>query len=450
MAVSKQYLEWHGQQWRVRLKVPEKVRDVLGRGKLTHPLHTADLKEANERKWPIVARLKSIIAAAEKALGSTDPVEAEALRLRLASRDDDTEEALSIRAYQLEATHGEARAKAFYDLASGRVTPLDHHADAFLRHQAYRLKSEGDFRRAIGWLGDWLRDSRLPVTLEAVRRVEAGLFITESLIVGRGRQKATAYLGFIRQYWGWLISRGHVLGENPWAGQSLPMPPKLRRDAEPDRGKRPFTDAELSILLGHDAGSLLNDLMPVGALSGMRIEEICQLLVSDCRDGHFNVWAGKTDSARRTVPIHSGLREIIERRCGGKKEDGYVFDELPPTPKSRETRSDPAAKQFTRFRRKVGVDERPNDKAKSNVDFHSFRRWFIRKVRDARHAGAVGFDEWTLTWVVGHSDSDRARSLDLSQHGYAGQDPEAAKRALVEAVKLPKSGAAWISCAPTT
>ncbi|ESX15312.1 hypothetical protein X766_26105 [Mesorhizobium sp. LSJC255A00] len=35
------------------------------------------------------------------------------------------------------------------------------------------------------------------------------------------------------------------------------------------------------------------------------------------------------------------------------------------------------------------------------------------------------------------SDSQRAKSLDLTQHGYAGQDPEKAKRALVEAVQLP-------------
>ncbi|RUW70900.1 MULTISPECIES: DUF6538 domain-containing protein [unclassified Mesorhizobium] len=437
MAVTKQYLEWHGRQWRVRVKVPAKVRDIIGRGKLTHPLHTADLKEANERKWPVVARLKAVVAAAEKAVVSTDPLEAEALRLRLTNYDDDTQEAITFRAYQLDKEQGEDRARAFYDLASGKTTPLDHHVDSFLKHQGYRLKSEGDFKRALGWLGDWLRDSKLPVTLEAVRRVDAGKFVSESLVIGRGQQKATAYLGFIKQYWVWLITKGHLIGENPWAGQTLPSAPRQRRETELDNGKRPFTDAEVKTLLSGDAGSLLNDLMPVGALSGMRIEEICQLHVADCRDRAFSVFAGKTASARRTVPIHSGLAEIVERRTVGKKDSDYLFDELPPIPKSRETRSDPAAKQFTRYRRKMEVDERPNDKAKSNVDFHSFRRWFIRKARDAKLAGAVGFDEWTITWVVGHTASDRAKSLDLSQHGYAGQDPEKAKSALVEAVRLP-------------
>ncbi|MER8622888.1 tyrosine-type recombinase/integrase [Mesorhizobium sp. M1143] len=438
MANQRQYLEWHGQQWRVRVKVPARVRDLIGRGKLTHPLHTADLKDADTRKWPVVSRLKGIIAAAEKVLATNDPLEAEALRHRLSSDEEDTQFAIRLRAEQIEETQGISPAHAFFDLASRKVTPLDHHAAEFLKHQGYRMKSEGDFRRVLGWFGAWLRDSRLPVALEAVRRVDAGKFLAESLMVGRSRQKATAYLGFIRQYWTWLLDKGHLpAGENPWAGQKLPAERRQARDAETDKGKRPFTDEEVTKLLSGDGGPLLNDLMPLGALSGMRIEEICQLHVSDCRDEMFSVWAGKTDSARRTVPIHSGLKEIVKRRTEGKKDSDYLFADLPPIPKSRETRSDPAAKQFTRYRRKVGVDERPNEKAKSNVDFHSFRRWFIRKARDAKLAGAEGFDEWTITWVVGHTDSERAKSLDLSQHGYAGQDPEKAKRALVEAVKLP-------------
>lgn len=436
MASARQYLDWHGQQWRVRVKVPLKLREIIGRTKLVHPLHTADLKEANERKWPVVARLKATIAAAEKALGSIDPLEAEALRLRLFRDDEGTQYDLHARAEEVEDAKGYDTAKAFYDLASGQVTPLDHHSSAFTSHQGYRMKSAGDFERVLGWLSAWLRDSHLPVALEAVTRKTAGAFITESLSVGRSASKAAAYLGFLRQYWRWLVEKGHA-AENPWIGQTLPAAPRVRREAEPDKGKRPFTDDEVTALLAGDGGAMLNDLMRIAALSGMRLEEICQLHVGDCADDSFNVWAGKTDNARRTVPIHSGLKAIIERRTKGKGSTAFLIDELPPLTKSRETRSDPAAKRFTRYRRKVKVDERPNGKAKSNVDFHSFRRWFIRKTRDARHAGDTSFDEWTLTWVIGHTDSDRPKSLELSQHGYAGADPEEAKRALVEAVRLP-------------
>lgn len=433
-----QYLEWHGQQYRVRVKVPAALRSLLGKGKLTYPLHTANLKEANERKWPIVARLKARIAAAEKALSNSDPDTAAALALRLTNDDEDTHYAIEVAAEQMEKRAGTKRAQEFAALATGKFTPLDHHADAFVAHQGYRQKTAGDFRRVLGWLRNWLKGSDQPLALEHVNRRVAGRFISESLVVGRSADKASAYLTFLRQYWRWLREKGHVVTDsNPWVDQTLPATPRAPRTAEEDRGKRPFTDDEVKTLLAGDSGSLLSDLMPVAALSGMRLEEICQLHVADCQNGVFNVWAGKTDSAKRTVPIHTALAELVERRTKGKTPTAYLFDELPPVPPSRETRSDPAAKQFTRYRRKAGVDERPNDKAKSNVDFHSFRRWFIRKVREAKLDGAPGFDEWTLAWVVGHTDSDRPKSLDLSQRGYAGPDAEKAKRNLVEAVKLP-------------
>lgn len=436
MAGQRQYLEWHGRQWRVRLKVPAKVRDVIGRGKLTSPLHTADLKEANERKWPVLAQLKAIIQEAERAVGNQDPVEREALLHRLSNAEEGTQYAIELRATQLEQDVGYPGAKAFFDLASGTVTPLEDHTETFAAHRGYRLKSRADFTRVLGWLGDWLRAAKLPVALESVSRKQAGLFIAQSLTRGRSMKKAAAYLAFLRQYWKWLVEKGH-LAENPWTGQTLPAQPKAQRGAEPDGGKRPFTDDEVTKLLRGEADPMLADLMRIAALSGMRLEEICQLQVADCEGGLFQVWAGKTENARRTVPTHSGLKDIIARRIAGKQAGDFLIDELPPIADSRETRSDPAAKRFVRYRRDCGVDERPNDKAKSNVDFHSFRRWFIRKARDARLEGATGFDEWTLTWVVGHTDSDRPKSLELSQHGYAGTDPEKAKRALVEAVRLP-------------
>jgi len=417
--------------------VPARLRDLIGRGKLTHPLHTDSLKEANERKWAVVPRLKAVITAAEKALASSDPIEAEALQLRLSKDDEGTQYGAYARAEEIEQSHGFDKAKAFYALASGQVTPLDHHANAFVEHKGYRLKSAGDFERVLEWLGDWLRDTHQPVAIEAVTRKVAGSFISESLTVGRSPKKAVAYLGFLRQYWVWLRDKGHLEAENPWAGQDLPSSPRAQRQAEPDGGKRPFTDEEVCKLLAGDGGPLLSDLMRVAALSALRVEEICDLQVADCAGGSFRVWRGKTENAERTVPIHSGLKQIVARRIKGKAATGFLFDDLPPVPKSRETRSDPAVKRFSRYRRKLGIDERPNGKPKSNVDFHSFRRWFMRKVRDARRAGARVFDEWTLVEVVGHTDSDRPKSLDLSQRGYAGRDPEKAKRALVEAVKLP-------------
>jgi integrase len=433
------HLQWHGKQYRVRLRVPADVRGIIGKPVLIAPLHTADLKVANELKWPIIADLKAQITAARKAVQTGRPYEAEAITHRARHQESDPEaiEAVNTRMDEIEETFGIRAAVHYAHVARGLATPLGEHQEAFLAHKtSYRMKTRGDFLRVLEWLREWLEKNHSGPYLELLDRKTAGQFLDGFLLQGRSRDKAAAYLGFLREYWKWMKQRGHV-EENPWLDQDLPQARKPRRDMEPDGGKRAFTEGELKTLLQGDAGPMLGDLMRIAALSGMRLEEICQLQVADCQDGSFRVWAGKTDAARRTVPIHSGLRAIIEKRTKDKKPADFLIDELPPLTNSRETRSDPAAKRFTRYRRSVGVDERPNDKAKSNVDFHSFRRWFVRQARNARLEGATGYDEWTLTAVIGHTDTDRPKSLDLSQAGYAGQDPEKAKRALVEAVKLP-------------
>ena len=58
--------------------------------------------------------------------------------------------------------------------------------------------------------------------------------------------------------------------------------------------------------------------MLLGALTGMRLEEIFRLKVSDCAGGVFQVRRSKTASGERQVPIHADLVEVVERRCKGK------------------------------------------------------------------------------------------------------------------------------------
>lgn len=436
MAISKQHLQKHGNQWRVRVKVPDHLRASVGKSLLVRGLHTADLKVADRLKGQVLAEFKDLLAQHERALAAKDPLEAEALSLRVQADPEARDDIALLRAEKLEETHGYPKAKGWYDLATGKAAPLDLHCDAFVKFKSYPKDSEGDLRRALRWLGEYLRGTRHAATVQAVTRKLAGGFLDGPLVTGRSAKKAAAYLGFLRTYWQWMVERGHAI-ENPWAGQTLRRPSKPSRTAEPDGGKRPFTDDELAALIHGSADPMTHDLMRIAALSGMRIEEICQLQVGDCADGYFQVVAGKTDNARRTVPIHSDLAELVARRSKGREATAFLFPELPEVPASRTSRSDPAVKRFTRYRRKMGVDERPNDKAKSNVDFHSFRRWFMRKARDVMLAGNAGFDEWTFPSVVGHVESERPKSLDLAMRGYAGQDPEKAKRALVEAVKLP-------------
>lgn len=136
------------------------------------------------------------------------------------------------------------------------------------------------------------------------------------------------------------------------------------------------------------------------------------------------------------MPIHSSLRVIVARRIKGKNPEDFLIHELPKQHHPAIPGSSPASKSFTRLRRKYGIDERPNGKHQSNVDFHSWRRWFIRKAVEALEAGATGFTAWTIADVVGHDPEEQP--LPMTMGRYPGRASLAARRACVEAVNLPR------------
>ncbi len=453
---DKQYLEWHGNQWRVRIKVPAAAQRVLGKKKLVHPLHTDSLTEANRKKKFEVMRFQAMIQAALRPDAvSVDQLEAEARRFRklvLAEREappkidyDDPEypegivrqdeaDGLVDRAYEIEEKFGPERAQSFYRYASGQVTPLKEHLDAWLNEKDFTGRTKYTHRRTVADLEAWCRNDSIEPTLEAVTRKVAGRFITESLIPGRSVKTINKHISALSTYWKWLMKRGHA-SENPWAGQSLAKPRRhLQRKLG---GKRPYTDEEVRTLVHGPATPLLRDAMKIAALSGMRIEEICSLRVADCAEDCFSVTRAKSPAGVRKVPIHSALREIVTARLDGKCPNDRIFDELPEPPKSRAVDgrySDPLSQAFTRYRRELGIDDRPEGEKQSNVDFHSFRRWFATKAHQALQNGATGFTPWTIADVLGHDREQMALSMTLGR--YAAPSEEQARRACVEAVRL--------------
>lgn len=78
----------------------------------------------------------------------------------------------------------------------------------------------------------------------------------------------------------------------------------------------------------------------------------------------------------------------------------------------------------------------------SNIDFHSFRGWFVRKAVDALEKGDKGFTLWIIAEVIGHavenaSVEGQKLPLELTMSRYAGDASGEAKNACVATVKLP-------------
>lgn len=459
--MDRRYLEWHGQQWRVQVKVPVKARPILGKSRLVRPLHTDSLANANRLKHRVVAEFKETIARAEVEARRREHEEADKLteeafawRDSLHAENDGPERldddgmpidgiASSLivdRAEEIEKAEGFERASYFYKVATGRETPIMSVVAAWIAERAHtKPRQQIDYRRAVSKFVGWLAEAKLPGAIEAVNRKMAGRYVSEAM-VGKGVHWKTANkdISALSVYWKWLVKKGHC-EVNVWAGQSLP---KVRVVGEDKKPKRPYTDDEVATLMRGIDNPLIFDAAMVAALSGMRTDEIARLKVGDCSGGFFRVRDAKTDAGIRDVPIHADLRQLIARRTKRKAVGDYVFHELKdPPPGSASERGQGITKRFVVIRRRLGVDEVLPGRRQSRVDFHSFRRWFIRKAIDALHKGAKGYDPWTIADVVGHDREATQAGLSMTMGRYAGSDSRDARKACVAAVKLPRE--AW-------
>lgn len=342
------HLEWHGRSIRVRVKVPPSRREAVGKAWLKETLPTNDPREAELLKWPVIGRLKNTIAGVKteddrtnrdrEALAWKEAIDHEARQLE----DEGIEPwratlplALTDKAEQIEATEGEAVARAFVDVASGTATPLQTLVDDWLKEREVSGRTEQAFRYAVKQLALWCGEADVPQTVQAIDRRTAGRFVQQRF-TNQGTDPGTANktITGLKSYWTWLIKRGHIEGDgsreasNPWEGQRLGK--KKRRGEAGEPSKRPFTDAEVSILVAGTARKQrLGDFVNVAALTGMRRDEIANLKVKHIADGVIRVLGTKTDAALRDVPVHPDLTDLLKRRSTGKSANDFIFDELP-------------------------------------------------------------------------------------------------------------------------
>lgn len=435
------YLEVRRQCFYVVIEVPPSARPAMGRKRLRKSLKTRSLETAQKRRWEAIAELRGQIEAAR--LGSSedrDIARAQILReaLEEAQRadDDGPEHGQSLAEIVRDQIEAEDAALAqrrplaraiFRGVAQGTATPLLLHVDRWLaeggQHGPYEERTKRDHRRAVDELAEWLgKPGRPGATLEVVTRPVAGRFVSEHLIPsGRANKTTTKIISALSSYWTWLRRRGHVADDQrlPWADQS---PPKKAREGHGKELERAFTDAEVATLLAGPAPAVMIDFLRVALLSGMRREEIGRLTVADCQGGVFIVQKGKTDAARRRVPVHSDLADLVARRAHGKAATAYLFHDVTS---ERAERTDPLGKAFTRYRRTLGIEGGTG--RRSTVNLHSARRWFVTAAINASRPPHM------VSLVVGHSEGRKGMTLGRY---WTGADDQAL-REVVEAVLLP-------------
>lgn len=440
-----------GTAWYVAAEVPRTLRKAIGKKRLIKSLRTSDINLARVARWNALDLLKREIASAradsDTALG---PLFREALQFRdLLSKADQKERddllyEIVNRAEQIDredqsvsgalapSDEGDEdatskKATDFAKLATGRATPLNTYVERWLATANYSERTSADARTILREFEAWCRSTSHSGFIEDIDDRTASDFRDGALVEKKVHPvTANKKLSLLRRYWDWL-DRSFGIRPNPWARKSLPKPKSHRIAAEgSDAPERPFTDQEIAKLLEGNADADLADFMRVGALSGMRLEEIGQLRVKDCEGDYFAVARGKTAAAVRMVPIHSQLRRIVESRTKSKPEDAYLFPNLSDTGWDG-NRTMALSKRFNYYRKRCGVDDRRPGSRRSKVNFHSFRRWFATKAEEA------GQRENVVAAVMGH-----AKNVGLTFGLYSKAELGELKRQCVESVRLPR------------
>jgi integrase len=412
------YLDQHGRQWRVRLKVPDRLRPILGVSKLVVPLHTDSLAIANRDKHKHVHALKQRLAEAElelrrmdRAKGKTpavDPLVAEGLDWRQSFKDDAEDgyasTALEARWEEVAKAQGEERADMLAEIATGRATPLGPMADQWLEAKILKPRQRMDYRRGVAKLEAWLLTKGLSPTIEASTRRTASDYRDSFVKAGTHPKTASKDISILSGLWGYAEQQGVVEG-NVWRGLSFP-----KTGATSSARKRPVSDTELATILTSSAPSpVLRDAIVLLALGGMRCEELARMRVGDLKDltgplPWVDLKGSKTAAARRSLPIHSQALSIYLRRSEGKGPDDYLLHELPtPRDDSAMERGQRLTKEFGRVRDRLGIGEKEDGARQGNCDLHGLRRRFATKAEQAGHqenlvASLLGHQRPGMTW----------------------------------------------------
>lgn len=430
-AIEKRNLVLRHLTWSAVLEVPRSLRPVLGK-RLIRSLKTHSLEVARGRRHAVLAEFQKQIDQARR----VPPARGESLDDEAVQFFDQPlsdfkadeqygpgytkQEMLDGRVEQIFGQHGDAAARNFSKIASGTAIPIALNVSSWISQGHYAVRTQSQHRQVLKEFTNWCSEANKGTTLEQVTRKVAGEFIGALVDAGQHAKTINRKLFSIRAYWKWLEQRG-VTPSNPWEKQSLKTAKSTGRGA--DETRKEFTDAQLVTLLTGETDDDIRDFMRIAALSGLRIEEIAQLKVTDCTGGIFNILRGKTKAAQRRVPIHSALVDLVTTRSMGKKPSEWLFSGL-LTSKAGE-RSAALSKRFGHYRERVGVDEKIPGQRGSLVNFHSFRKYFATQALQADHPLHI------VQQIIGHARDG------VTLQVYHGGDTEMRLRAAVESVKLP-------------
>lgn len=252
--------------------------------------------------------------------------------------------------------------------------------------------------------------------LEDLRGPKVQAWIEVQLATGISPKTVRRKLAALQNYWGWMQGHGHVGGDaHPFKGRRVP------RAAVGGPKREAFTRAEVMSLhaaAGAKGDKVLADLITLGAHTGARIEEICNLKVAhvDLESRVLRIVASKTQAGIRAIPLHAAIVPLVTRLAKDTK-DGYLI--LATAQGKYAERSAPISKRFGNLKTAQGFG--------ATHVYHSIRKTVATLLEDS------GCPEGIASDILSHEKMGQSFGL------YSGGASMETKRIwLTQAVHYPR------------
>ncbi len=371
------HLVLKGGTWHVRLDVPMDVRihpDFFMKKVLTKSLATGNRQAAKTASLSILAEWKSKIQAARA--GQISPMwrmEAEDLRHKVyeaiarAPSDDISgpHEVRDVGIVKIILKHGlsEPNIKQLKEIVKGEARQTTSINETLIKEFQQYQSDYNVIDKTAHTQASFVRRYANFLTAQSLQ-IDHDSFETFLAQLQLSRQSKQTAIFACRAFWKFLITKDKRLKDkiNPFADHRIASMRKEQTKASYSA----FTNEEVeklyaaALISGDD---VLAQTIMIGAYTGCRIEEICQIHTSRITDTSFTVINAKTDAGNRTLAIPTKLQPIFEK-LASETRDGFLIKSSGNNKYGK--RSDPISKRFGRLKKRMDFD--------SNKVFHSIRK----------------------------------------------------------------------------
>ena len=385
--MDKRHLWKRSNVYWVRVRVPDSVRDIVGKCQLSKNLYTKDLAVANRIKHKVVIGMMETIEHAKRINDSTLLTKEERIKQKALLIRDTSHPVLSHSErieMEVEGEYGLKTNMAFsheddfeekhpethkiiktaIKIANPEKYPLSVLTKEFIALEKKRLKP-ATCRRKEKHIHEFIEYSKDAEIKEITKKLCSDYAHSILEIKNPAHETLRNTILDISTLFSWAEGRGYT-DFNPFYRLKLPLGRKKVQE------RIPWSDEDILRFLTSDFVNK-NEFIAtaISLYTGMRLDEICMLKNKDIFDDLFHIYEGKTEAARRVVPVHPVLKKIIVSNDSDNEE--YILKGLVSAGYDNK-RSCNFQKRLGRTRKRLNLPK--------GVVFHSLRNTVITKLQN--------------------------------------------------------------------